>query len=63
MRERGLSPMTKISYLWTYELYGTIRNAFDAGKYIMRVSVRGLGPGNRDFFGPCEAIRRCHLGP
>ncbi len=43
-----------ISYLWTYDLYGPIRNAFDAGKSITRASGRGLGPGNRDFSGPCE---------
>jgi hypothetical protein len=42
------------SYLWTYNLYGPIRNAIDAGKSITRASGRGLGPGNRDFFGPCE---------
>jgi hypothetical protein len=44
----------KISFLWAYELYGPVRNAFDVSKFIMRVSVRGWGPGNRDFFGPCE---------
>ncbi len=37
------------SYLWTYDY-----NAFDAGKSIMRASERGFGPGNWDFFGPCE---------
>jgi len=31
------------SYLWTYDLYGPIRNAFDASRYITRASgkVRG----------------------
>ncbi len=32
----------------------SVHNAFDAGKSITRVSERGLGPGNQDFFGPCE---------
>ncbi len=30
-----------------------LRIAFDAGKSITRANGRGLGPGNRDFFGPC----------
>ncbi len=34
--------------------YGPVRNAFDADKSITRASGRRLGPGNRDFFGPCE---------
>jgi hypothetical protein len=34
--------------------YGPVRNAFDADKSITRASGRGVGPGNRDFFGPCE---------
>jgi hypothetical protein len=42
------------SYLWTYDLYGHVRNAFDAGNFIPRASGRGLGPGKGDFFGPCE---------
>ncbi len=45
---------THISYLWTYDLYGPIRNTFDAGKHITRASGRGLGPENREFFEPCE---------
>jgi hypothetical protein len=44
----------KHSYLWTYDLYGHVRNAFDAGKSITRASGRGLSPGNRDFFGRCR---------
>jgi hypothetical protein len=51
-----------ISYLWTCDLYGPVCNAFDAGKSITRASRRGLGPGNRDFFGPCEMVSS-HLGP
>jgi hypothetical protein len=42
------------SYLWTYDLYGPICNAFDAGKSIRRSSGRGLGPWNQDFFGPFQ---------
>ncbi len=42
------------SYLRTYDLYVPVCNAFDAGKSITRASGRGLGPGNQDFFGPCE---------
>ncbi len=34
---------SNISYLWTYDLYGPIRNAFDMGISIMRSSERGLG--------------------
>jgi hypothetical protein len=40
--------------LRTYDFYGPVCNAFDAGKSITRASGRGLGPGNQDFFGPCE---------
>jgi hypothetical protein len=29
-------------------------STFDAGKSITRASGTGLGPGNQDFFGPCE---------
>jgi hypothetical protein len=35
------------SYLLTYDLYGPVRNAFDAGKSVTRASGRGLGPGNQ----------------
>ncbi len=31
-----------------------MRNVFDAGRYITWASGRGLGPGNGEFFGPCE---------
>ncbi len=34
-------------------LYSPVPNAFGAGKSITMASGRG-GPGNRDFFGPCE---------
>jgi hypothetical protein len=29
------------SYLWTYDLYGPVRNAFDGGKSITMASGRG----------------------
>ena len=48
--------VNQYSYLWTYDLYGLLRNAFDAGKSITRASGRGLGPGKQDFFGPCEML-------
>ncbi len=57
--------IVKLSYLWTYDLYGPTRNAFDAGKSITRASGRGLGPGNRDFLGPVKwhrAVRRVPFG-
>ncbi len=45
---------SSISYLWTDNLYGPVRNTFVKGKSTTRASARGLGPGNRDFFGPFE---------
>jgi hypothetical protein len=42
----------EIKYLCTYDLYGPVRNVFDAATYITWGS--GLGPGNGEFFGPCE---------
>jgi hypothetical protein len=42
------------SYLRTYDLCGPLRTAFGAGKSITRARGRGMGPGNQDFFGPCE---------
>jgi hypothetical protein len=53
------------SYLWTYDLYGPVRNAFDAGNSITRASGRGLGPGDLDFLGPVKWLQplgNCHLG-
>jgi hypothetical protein len=50
---------TSTSYLCTYDLKGPVRIAFDAdsihyeGKW-EGAGGWGLGPGNRDFFGPCE---------
>jgi hypothetical protein len=37
------NPPGKTSYLWTYNLYGPVRNALDAGKSIARASGRGGG--------------------
>ncbi len=31
-----------ISYLWIFDLYGPVRDAFDAGRFITRASGRGL---------------------
>jgi hypothetical protein len=47
------------SYLWTYDFYGPVCNAFDAGKSITRASGRGLSSGNRDFSGPCKMASSC----
>jgi hypothetical protein len=35
--------VNKISYLWTYDLYGPVRNALDAGNPITWASGIGLG--------------------
>jgi hypothetical protein len=37
-----------------------VRNVFDAGRYITWASGRGLGPGNGEFFGPCEKWHRAN---
>ncbi len=53
------------SYLWTHDLYGLVRNAFDAGKSITRARRRGLGPEFQDFLGPVKwhrAFRRVSFG-
>ncbi len=53
-------PRLYICYLWTYDLYGPVRNTFDAGKSITRASAGGgLDPGNGYFFGPCEMASTC----
>jgi hypothetical protein len=45
-------PTHCISHLWTYDLYSTVHNAFDAGTSITRESGRGLGPGISTFLRP-----------
>jgi hypothetical protein len=50
--EEPLHMKILISYLWTYDLYGPVRNASDAGKYITWASGRGFGPGNQIFGAP-----------
>ncbi len=49
-----LKHQEKNNYLFTCDLYGPVRNVFDACRYIARATGRGLGPGNWEFFGPCE---------
>ncbi len=57
----------KISYLWTYALYGPVRNAFDAGKSITRASGGGGGWKSRLYWAmwndDIEPSGECHLGP
>ncbi len=43
-----------INYLCTYDLYSPVHNVLDACISITGASGRGLGPGIREFFGPCE---------
>jgi hypothetical protein len=50
-----------ISYLWTYDLYGPVLTAFDAGNSITRASGRWLGMKIETFWGPVKchrAVRR-----
>jgi hypothetical protein len=53
---RGMTRIIRsgVSCLWTFDFYGPLRYGFDAGRSNTRASGRGLGPGNLDFFGPCE---------
>jgi hypothetical protein len=53
------------SYLCIYALYGPVRNVLNACSPLRGQVVGGLGPRNRDYFGPCEmdGIEPCHLGP
>jgi hypothetical protein len=44
-----------ISYLCTDDLYRPKHIVFDACRSIMRAR-EGLGPGNQEFFGPCEMV-------
>jgi hypothetical protein len=45
------------SYICTYDLYSPVNNVLDASISITRASGRGLGPGYREFYGPCEMHR------
>jgi hypothetical protein len=54
LADRGVPFGGQNSYLWTYDLYCPVHNAFDVGKSITWTSGRGVGPGNQDFFGPCD---------
>jgi hypothetical protein len=55
----------KLAYLCTYDLCSLINNIFDACRSITKASGRGLGPGNRDFFGPkkWQREKRVPFGP
>ncbi len=44
----------KNNYLCSYDLYSSVHNVLNACISITRASGRGLGPGIREFFGPCE---------
>ncbi len=37
-------PRVHNSYLWTYDLYGPVRNAFDAGQIHYEGNREGVGP-------------------
>jgi hypothetical protein len=49
-----VSPRLKNNYLCTYNLYGPVRNAFDAGSIRYMGKWEGVGAGYREFFGPCD---------
>ncbi len=46
--------LTYYNYLCTYDLYVPVGNAFDAGSIHYEGNSEGLGPGNQEFFGPCD---------
>jgi hypothetical protein len=50
------SPGWALVHKTTYDLYGPVRNAFDAGSSISWASGRGLGPWNLEIFGPQMAL-------
>jgi hypothetical protein len=54
----------KYSYLWTYDLYSPVCNAFDAGKSITRATAKWEGE-IETFLGPGKwhrAVRRVPFG-
>ncbi len=57
MKLKNISPIYFIyfNYLCTYDLYGPVCNAFDAGSIHYEGKWEGgFGPGNQEFFRPCE---------
>jgi hypothetical protein len=46
------------SYLWTYDFYNPVHNAFDVAKSIMRAS-EGVGPWKLRLYGSFEMASRC----
>ncbi len=53
-KQHGNSTGEQTSYLWTYDLYGPVSNAFYAGKYITRASGRGWALEMETFLGPVK---------
>ncbi len=57
------------NFLCTYDIYSLMHNVLDTCISILRASGTGLGPGIREFFGPCEKkgiepLGECHFqGP
>ncbi len=58
-----LTYIITIYALCTYDIYGPVRNVFDACRSITRASGRRLGPGNRDFLDPEMATREAKPPP
>jgi hypothetical protein len=59
------SPEGNINYLCTYDLYGPVRNVFDAGRYVLWGSGGELALEISSFVGPWEnarADRRVQFG-
>ncbi len=56
-----------INYLWTYDLYGPERNAFDEGSTHYEGKWEGVGPWKSRLFwtlrNGIEPIGECHWGP
>ncbi len=53
------------SYLCTYDLYGPVRAVFDVLQIHYEGKWEGVGPWNREFFGPVkwhQADRRVPIG-
>jgi hypothetical protein len=47
-----------ISYLYTYDLYSPLRNAFDAGSIHYEGKREVVGPWKLRIFGPCKMASR-----